>query len=248
MPELAGLGAPSLRRTDSDFAARSVLLSMRELAKSLGATAGRKTLIMFSAGFPLNAERQSELTATIDALNKANVAVYPVDVRGLGVPQWTEMWVSILGTASPSSPFAHLSGLLAALAYPPDPLQGGRAEVQAEALVEEDGTGGGGGGAGGGTGGGAGGSGGTAGGRGGVEARAREAAVRRLEGAQPADRAGATRPEHCQLRELQGGDPRSGQNRGSSRKSIHLISRFFMPWPKAPAALRSSTPTISSTA
>jgi hypothetical protein len=45
-------------------------------------------LILFSAGFPLDSERISELTATIDACNKANVAVYSLDVRGLvtGMP------------------------------------------------------------------------------------------------------------------------------------------------------------------
>ncbi len=81
--QLAAMGAPSLGQAQSDFAARSVLLSMREVAKILRDVPGRKTLILFSSGFPLTPERQSELTATIDALNKANIAVYPVDVRGL---------------------------------------------------------------------------------------------------------------------------------------------------------------------
>ena len=83
--QLATLGAPSLGRAQSDFGARSVLLSIREVAKSLRDVPGRKTLILFSAGFALTPERQSELTATIDALNKANIAVYPVDVRGLAI-------------------------------------------------------------------------------------------------------------------------------------------------------------------
>lgn len=81
--EVASLEGPSLLQMRSDFAARSVLLAIRNLSKSLRNVPGRKTLILFSAGFPLNPERASELTATIDAANKANVAVYPVDVRGL---------------------------------------------------------------------------------------------------------------------------------------------------------------------
>jgi len=40
-------------------------------------------LILLTTGFPLSSENLSELTATIDACNKANVAVYPLDVRGL---------------------------------------------------------------------------------------------------------------------------------------------------------------------
>ena len=52
-------------------------------AKNLAGVAGRKSLVLFTAGFPLTPERDSELTATIDACNKANVAIYPLDVRGL---------------------------------------------------------------------------------------------------------------------------------------------------------------------
>ena len=65
-----------------------MLLSIRSLAKNLRAVPGRKMLILFSAGFPLSTERLSELTATIDVCNKANVAVYALDVRGLatGMP------------------------------------------------------------------------------------------------------------------------------------------------------------------
>ena len=81
--QVAQLGGPSSLQVRSDFAARSVLLSIRNLAKTLRTVPGRKTLILFSSGFPLNAERESELMATIDAANKANVAIYPVDVRGL---------------------------------------------------------------------------------------------------------------------------------------------------------------------
>ncbi len=78
-----GMLGPSLQQVSNDFAARTVLLSIRSLCLTLAAVAGRKALILFSAGFPLNSEREAELSATIDAANKANVAIYPVDVRGL---------------------------------------------------------------------------------------------------------------------------------------------------------------------
>jgi VWFA-related protein len=73
-----GLGS-----AEADLGARSMLLSIRSLAKNLRGMPGRKMLILFSAGFPLDAERLSELTATIDACNKANIAIYSLDVRGL---------------------------------------------------------------------------------------------------------------------------------------------------------------------
>ena len=81
--EIAQMGRPSIGDIAANYAARSVLMAIRNLAKSLRPIPGRKTLVFFSAGFPLNVERQSELTATIDAANKANVAIYPIDVRGL---------------------------------------------------------------------------------------------------------------------------------------------------------------------
>jgi VWFA-related protein len=73
----------SFGNIEQDFAARSMLLSVRTLARSMRDVPGRKMLILFSAGFPLDVQSTSELTATIDACNKSNVAVYPVDVRGL---------------------------------------------------------------------------------------------------------------------------------------------------------------------
>jgi hypothetical protein len=132
--QLAAIGVPSLGRAQSDFGANSVLLSIRGVAKSLAGVPGRKTLILFSSGFALTAERQAELTATVDALNKANIAVYPVDVRGLVASPNPGMDVtrpSAPGTRggfppsselrAPESPFPHLPGLLAALAAPPAP-------------------------------------------------------------------------------------------------------------------------------
>jgi VWFA-related protein len=73
----------SLGNAEADFGARSMLLAVRSLAKNLRAIPGRKMVVLFSGGFPLTTENQSELTATIDACNKANVAVYALDARGL---------------------------------------------------------------------------------------------------------------------------------------------------------------------
>jgi VWFA-related protein len=96
-PTVASLGlppmTPSLGNAESDFGVRSVLLALRSLAKSLSTVPGRKTLVMLTAGFGLNPEFQSELTAVIDTCNKSNVAIYPIDVRGLVAPD----------VASPSS-------------------------------------------------------------------------------------------------------------------------------------------------
>src|SRR5579859_7296390 len=88
-PGAAAISTPgmgSFSNMETDYGARSMLLSVRTLAKNLRSIPGRKILVLFSSGFPLTAERESELTATIDACNKSNVAVYPLDTRGLMAP------------------------------------------------------------------------------------------------------------------------------------------------------------------
>ena len=83
-PEIFGM--PSMGGLEADFGARSVFTALRNLAKGLTSVPGRKTLVMLTAGFPMTLELESELNAVIDACNKANVAVYPIDIRGLTVP------------------------------------------------------------------------------------------------------------------------------------------------------------------
>lgn len=90
-PSLGGMPAPggfSLDNSVANFGVRTLLLAVRSLAKNLMSVPGRKSMILFTAGFPLSPETDSELTATIDACNKANMAIYPLDVRGLVTPDF----------------------------------------------------------------------------------------------------------------------------------------------------------------
>jgi hypothetical protein len=139
---------------------------VRSLAKNLRAIPGRKMVVLFSGGFPLTQENQSELTATIDACNKSNVAVYALDARGLvaTAPGGSASRRTTVGKTHPASshvparkasprPHIVLAAYPSAMAMPDPQRPGG------------GGTGGGGGGGGGGRGGGSGG-GGTGGGGG----------------------------------------------------------------------------------
>jgi VWFA-related protein len=70
----------------AEFAIRATLENLRTLGKGLGSVPGRKILVLFTAGFKLSPDRPeilSEATAVINECNKSNVAIYPVDVRGL---------------------------------------------------------------------------------------------------------------------------------------------------------------------
>jgi VWFA-related protein len=84
-PQLSG----ALSTAAASFAAQDLLLSINRLAKALSVVPGRKTLVLLTAGFKTTPEVLSEITATVDACNKANVAIYPIDVRGLvtGIPR-----------------------------------------------------------------------------------------------------------------------------------------------------------------
>lgn len=68
------------------FGVHTVLLAIRSAAKSLAGVPGRKSLILLTAGFQVTNDQRSELLAVIDTCNKDNVAVYPIDVRGLVTP------------------------------------------------------------------------------------------------------------------------------------------------------------------
>ncbi len=162
---LPSLGS-SLGNAAADFGARSMLLAVRSLAKNLRSIPGRKMVVLFSGGFPLTQENQSELTATIDACNKSNVAVYALDARGLvaTAPGGSASRKTMPGKTQPAS--NHIPARkkstrphLVLAAFPakamPDPQRPGGGG---------GGTGGGGGGGRGGTGGGGTGGGGTGGG------------------------------------------------------------------------------------
>jgi VWFA-related protein len=81
-----GAPMPSLFNTGNDFGVYTLLLAIRTLAKDLAAVPGRKSVVLFTEGFPLSPEAEIELTATVSACNQANVAIYPLDVRGLTAP------------------------------------------------------------------------------------------------------------------------------------------------------------------
>jgi VWFA-related protein len=162
-----GAPMPSLFNTGNDFGVYTLLLGIRTLAKDLAAVPGRKSVVLFTEGFPLTQEAEIELTATVSACNQANVAIYPLDVRGLTAPMPTG--TRLFRQAAPSA-----APRLVLAAFPQK--GGGGGTGGGGGRVGGGGAPGGGGSAGGGTGGGAGkggtgaGTGGTAGtgGRGGT--------------------------------------------------------------------------------
>jgi VWFA-related protein len=135
-------GSPSLSTgMEAEFGQRDLLLGLRGLAQGLAPVPGRKILVLFTEGFPLSVEIRSEITALTDSCNKANVAIYPVDVRGLvGAPPAMPPGMSpgppggrgMQGVWQPAAP---RGGILAALG-----LGGGYGLVQPVAYFQRGGS------------------------------------------------------------------------------------------------------------
>ncbi|HEY1218644.1 MAG TPA: VWA domain-containing protein [Bryobacteraceae bacterium] len=150
-----GLGAGM----EAEFGQRDLVMGLRGVAKGLDSIPGRKILVLFTEGFPLTMQIRSEITALTDTCNKANVAIYPIDVRGLvaapppsfpqTVPQGVPLGIPH-GSLIPAAPHG---GILAALG-----LGGGFGLAQPIAYFQRGPSGGGGGAGGGGSTGGGGGS------------------------------------------------------------------------------------------
>ena len=88
----SGIPAPTVNRargpaattpTADPLTFRAMLTSLRSVAGSVTSIRGRKALVLFSGGFPGGNEISTDVISTIDACNKANVAVYGVLGRGL---------------------------------------------------------------------------------------------------------------------------------------------------------------------
>ncbi|HXM42578.1 MAG TPA: VWA domain-containing protein, partial [Bryobacteraceae bacterium] len=81
--QVASTGMPNLGKAESSFGLWDELLALRSMAKLLAPIPGRKIVVFLTSGFRLPPENMSELTAVISECNRANVAIYPIDVRGL---------------------------------------------------------------------------------------------------------------------------------------------------------------------
>ena len=95
--EVASTGMPNLGGAEASFGLWDELLALRSMAKLLAPVPGRKMVIFLTAGFRVPPDTMSELTAVIAECNRANVAIYPIDVRGLSTgmsagPSGASLW------------------------------------------------------------------------------------------------------------------------------------------------------------
>jgi VWFA-related protein len=176
---VSGISVPSIQVNEQSigprltaagsFGARDVILALRTMAKNLSGVPGRKSLILLTGGFPLrDPELISEVTATIEACNRANVAIYPIDVRGLVAPGGGEDDASLLSSPNRAAGSPAYARQAAVSTQTPGPVFALASFTPGMAFFAPQAPGGGRGGSGGGGGGGAGGGRGPVGGGGGV--------------------------------------------------------------------------------
>jgi VWFA-related protein len=86
--ETASAAGPSISAAEIAYGVNTGILALRSLVKNLANVPGRKSLILLTGGFRLVPEIMSDMEGLIDVCNKSNVAIYPIDVRGLVASNW----------------------------------------------------------------------------------------------------------------------------------------------------------------
>lgn len=76
-------GFTAMRAFGDSLMARPVLTAIKSIALAEREIPGRKTLVLFSQGFPMPPDVEELMRDTADAANKSNLAIYPLVVGGL---------------------------------------------------------------------------------------------------------------------------------------------------------------------
>lgn len=84
--DTASAPSAALSQMAADFGSSTVLLALGRVAKGLSTVPGRKSLVLLTSGFPNNFQVSAEIASVISICNRANVAIYPIDIRGLTAP------------------------------------------------------------------------------------------------------------------------------------------------------------------
>ena len=70
----------------TDLSGSDKFRALQRLAIDLGAVPGRKAIVLLTGSLPMSNQQKPALEAAIEACNRSNVAVYPIDVREVSQP------------------------------------------------------------------------------------------------------------------------------------------------------------------
>jgi len=85
MQKAAGGFGNSMNNNAVDYGARSLMLSLQNLAQNMATVPGRKAVVLFSKGFPFTEDRKLDLELLVKTCAHSNVAIYTVDPSGVSV-------------------------------------------------------------------------------------------------------------------------------------------------------------------
>src|ERR1017187_1058868 len=77
------LGSSNVGDISNREGQRRFLLAVASLAGGLSGVPGRKTVVLFSAGMPLDSTIIGVMTSAVNVCNRSNVSVYPLETSGL---------------------------------------------------------------------------------------------------------------------------------------------------------------------
>ena len=94
----AGVNALDMRGDQMEGA---IFYALGAMVRNLAALPGRKALMLLTGDLSVSPQNMSAVTAAVNACNRANVAIYPLDVRGLGslrgaLPTPGALWAGLL--------------------------------------------------------------------------------------------------------------------------------------------------------
>ena len=83
---IGGNTGPGARAEEQYFLQRRIattLATLLDIATHMSGASHRNSIIWITAGFPVDFDTNGQVQSTLEAINDANIAIYPIDARGL---------------------------------------------------------------------------------------------------------------------------------------------------------------------
>jgi VWFA-related protein len=83
VPGNTGQGAQAEAQYFLERRVATTLATLLDIATHMGGASHRNSIIWITSGFPVDFDKNGQVQSTLEAINDANIAIYPIDARGL---------------------------------------------------------------------------------------------------------------------------------------------------------------------
>jgi VWFA-related protein len=83
VPGNTGQGAQAEAQYFLERRIAMTLATLLDIATHMGGASHRNSIIWITSGFPVDFDKNGQVQSTLEAINDANIAIYPIDARGL---------------------------------------------------------------------------------------------------------------------------------------------------------------------